>query len=81
MTVREGEVIAQSYSIFCQFISKLAITHASAIKSKEKCDAMVVDCHHSLRLCVDKMKMILSKRFFFFCFRETPTSPWVPFRA
>ena len=83
--------MAQSYSIFCQFRSKLAITHASAIKSKEKCDAVVVDCHHNFRLsgdrshhnfrlCDDRMKMSLSKKKFFF-FRETPTSPWVPFRA
>ena len=27
-----GEVIAQNYNIFCQFRSKLAITHTIAIK-------------------------------------------------
>ena len=43
------EVIAQNYDIFCQFRSKLAITHTIAIKWKEKYDAVVVDCHHSLR--------------------------------
>ena len=37
---------------------------------------MVVDCHHSLGLCGDRMKMSL-----LIFFRETPTSPWVPFRA
>ena len=31
VTVRLGEVIAQNYSIFCQFRSKLAITHTVAI--------------------------------------------------
>ena len=32
----KGEVIAQNDNIFCQFKSKLAITHAIAIKWKEK---------------------------------------------
>ena len=45
MTVRLGEVIAQIYAIFCQFTSKLAITHTIAIKWKEKYDAVVVDHH------------------------------------
>ena len=61
-----------NYGIFCQFRSKLAITHTLAIKWKEKYNALVVDCHH----CGDKMKMSLPKYFL----RETPTSPWVPFR-
>ena len=43
----------QSYSIFCQFRSKLAITYTIAIKWKEKYDAVVVDCHPSLDLCGD----------------------------
>ena len=34
----------QNYGIFCQFRSKLAITHIIAIKLKEKYDAVVVDC-------------------------------------
>ena len=62
-------------AFFFQFRSKLAITHTIAIKWKEKCDAVVVDCHHSLRFCVDQMKMSLPK------IRETPTSPWVRFRV
>ena len=48
----------QNYSIFCQFRSKLAITHNIAIK-KEKYDAVAVDCHHSLHLL---MKMSLPKK-------------------
>ena len=51
----------QNYGIFCQFRCKLAITHIIAIKWKEKYDAVVVDCHHSLCLCGDSMKMILPK--------------------
>ena len=47
----------QSYGIFCQLRSKLAITHTIVIKWKEKYDAVVVDCYHSLRLCSDRMKM------------------------
>ena len=43
----------QNYSIFCQFGSKLAITHTVAIKWKEKYHAVEVDCHHSLCLCGD----------------------------
>ena len=73
MTVRQGEVKAQNHGIFCQFRSKLAIIHTTAIKWKEKYDAMVVDCNHSLSLCGDRMKMILPK--------EIPTSLWVPFKA
>ena len=45
---------------------------------------MAVDCQHSLHLCGDKMKMSVPNIFFFFFFfffRETPTSPWDPFRA
>ena len=38
------------YVIFCKFRSKLAIKHTIAIKCKEKYDAVVVDCHHSLHL-------------------------------
>ena len=75
MTVKEGEVIAQNYGIFCQFRSKLAITYTVAIKWKEKYNAEVVDCHHSLLLSGDRMKTSLSKKNFF------TTSPWVPFRA
>ena len=54
-----------------------------AIKWKEKYDAVVVDCHHSLCLCDNRMRKSLPKIFFLFFnfFRETPTSPWVPFRA
>ena len=48
---RRDNKIGRNYSIFCQFRSKLAITHTIAIKWKEKYDAVVVDCHHSLRLC------------------------------
>ena len=70
----------QNYGIFCQFTSKLAITHTIAIKWKEKHDAVAVDCHHSLHLCDNNLKMSLSKKIVFF-FRETPTSPWVPFRT
>ena len=79
MTVRKREDTAQNYRIFCQFGSKLAITHTIAIKWKEKYHAVVVDCHHSLRLCGDRMIMSLHKKNVFF--RETPTSPWVPFRV
>ena len=42
---------------------------------ERKYDGVVVDC--SLRLCGDRMKRSLPKKFFFF--RETPTSPWVLF--
>ena len=35
--------------------------------------------HHNLCLCGIRMKMSLHKKRFFF--RETPTSPWVPFRV
>ena len=57
--------IAQNYGIFCQFRSKVAITHTIAIKWKEKYDAVVVDCQH----CGDRMKMSLPKKSFFF-FRD-----------
>ena len=52
----------QSYSIFCQFRSTLVLTHTIAIKRKEKYNAEVVDCHCSLRLCGDRMKMSLPKK-------------------
>ena len=78
MTVKQGEVVAQSYNIFCQYRRKLAMTHTTAIKWKEEYDAVVVDCHLSLHLCGNRMKMSLPKKNFF---RETPTSPWVPFRV
>ena len=42
---REKLIIAQNYGIFCQFRSKLAISHTIAIKWKEKNDAVVVDAH------------------------------------
>ena len=58
----------QIHGIFCQFRSKLTITHTIAIKWKEIYDAVVVDCHH----CGNRMKMSLPKKNFFF--RETPTS-------
>ena len=60
----------QNYGNFCQFRSKLAISHIIASKWKEKYNAVVVDCHHSLRLCGDKIKMSLPN--FFFFFRDTP---------
>ena len=61
MTVRSEEVIAQNYAIFCQFGIKLAITHTIAIRWKEKYDALVVNCHHSLGACGgDRLKMILN---------------------
>ena len=72
----------QNYVIFCKFRSELAIAQSIAIKWKEKYDAVVVDCHHSLCLCGDIMKKSLprkKKRNFFFL--ETPTSHWVPYRA
>ena len=47
------EVIAQNYGFFCQFRSKLVISYTTAFKRKEKYDAVVVDCHHSLCLCGD----------------------------
>ena len=45
----------QSYSIFCKLRSTLVLTHTIAIKWKEEYHAVVVDCHHSLRLCGDRM--------------------------
>ena len=38
------------------------ITHTIAINWKERHDAVVVDCHHSLRFCGDRMKMSLPKK-------------------
>ena len=58
----------QNYDIFCQFRSKLAITHTIAIKWKEKYDAVVVDCQHSFRLFGDRMKMSLPKKKVIFLF-------------
>ena len=55
----------QKYRIFCQFRSKLAITHTIAVKWKKKYDAVVVDCHHSLCLCDDRMKISIPKKIFF----------------
>ena len=54
-----------------------------AIKWKEKYDAVVVDCHHSLHLCGgnENESPKKKKKEFFIFFRETPASPWVPFRA
>ena len=43
---------------------EIAITHIIVIKWKEKYDAVVVDCHHSLRLYGDRMKMNLPKIIF-----------------
>ena len=47
---------------------------------------MVEDCHHSLCLYGDRMKLSLPKKTFFFFFGgggggESPTSPWVLFRT
>ena len=56
----------QNYGVFSQLRSKLAITHTFAMKWKEKYDAVVVDCHHSLHLCGDRMKMSITKKKFFF---------------
>ena len=52
----------QNYSIFYQFRIKLVITHTNAIKWKEKHDGVVIDCHHSLRLFGNRMKMSLPKK-------------------
>ena len=49
------------------------MTHTIAIKWKEIYVAVVVDCHHNLHLCGDRMKKSLLKKFFFFW--ETSTSP------
>ena len=49
----------QNYGIFCQFRSKLAITHTIAIRWKEKFDAVVVDCYQTLHLCGDRMKIYI----------------------
>ena len=58
--------MAQNYDIFCQFRSRLAISQAIAIKWKEKYDAVVVDCNHSLRLCgeVTEWKWVSLKKIF-----------------
>ena len=52
----------QNYGIFCQFRSKLAITHTIAIKWKEEYDAVVVDCHLSWQ----NENISLPKKGFFF---------------
>ena len=57
---RSDSQIGRSYSIFCQFRSKLVITHTIVIKWKEK-----YNCHHSLCLCGDRMKKSLPKKNFF----------------
>ena len=64
----------QKYRILCQFRSKLAITHTIGMKRKEKYNAVVVDCHHSLYLCDDRMKISLP-RFFFFFLKGDPLLP------
>ena len=46
--------------------SQLALTHTIAIKWKENYDAVLVDYHHSLCLCGDKMKLSLPKKNNFF---------------
>ena len=69
----------QNYSLFCQFRSKLAIKNAIGIKWKEKYDTVVVDCHHSLCLCGDRMKKSLPKKNFFL--GRLPLLPGSPFRA
>ena len=71
--------MAQNYDIFCPFKSKLAITYTISIKSKDKYDAVVVDCYHSLRLR-GQNEMSLPKKYIYI-FRESSTSPWVPFKA
>ena len=54
---RSDSQIGRSYIAelwpFCQFRSKLAITHPIAIKWKEKLDAVVVDCHHNVCLVTE----------------------------
>ena len=67
--------MAKNYDTFGQFRSKLAITHTIAIKWKENYDAVVVDCHHSLCLCGDRMKMSLPKKRFFFFLGRLPLLP------
>ena len=47
-----GKITA--FSVSLEAYLNLAITHTSAIKWKEKYDAVVVDCHHSLRFCGDR---------------------------
>ena len=64
MTVRKGDVIGQKYDIFCQFRRKLGITHTIAIEWKEKYVAEVVDCHHTLLSCGDRIKKSLHNFFF-----------------
>ena len=46
----------QNYSIFCQFGSKLAITHTIAIRGRGKNNAVVVDCHHRMKMGLPKNK-------------------------
>ena len=72
----------QNYGILCLFRSKLAITHTIAIEWREKYDAIAVDCHQVLYLCVGRMKMSLPKKKIFFFWGgggggggETPNSP------
>ena len=55
------KLYTQNYCIFCQFRSKLAITHTTVFKWKEKYDAVVVDCHHSLRCVVNEWKWVSLK--------------------
>ena len=77
---RSGSQIGRSYSVKLQhFLPAKKQMSTIAIKQKEKYNAVVVDCHHSLCLCSDRMKMSPPKKIYFF--RETPTSSWVPFRA
>ena len=51
-----------NHDIFCQFGSKLAISHTFAIKLMEKYDVVVVDCPHSFGFCDDRMKMSLPEK-------------------
>ena len=52
----------QTNGIFCQFRSKLAITHTVAIKWKEKYYAVVEDCNHTC-ICVVTAKKKTKKNF------------------
>ena len=65
----------QNYGIFCQFRSKLAITHTIAIKWKEKNNAVVVDCHHRMKMSLPKKKKKFKGDSYFF---EGPI--WAKFR-
>ena len=53
------------------------ITHTIAIKWNEKYDAVVVDCHHSLCLCGDRMKKspTVPKKIVFFVGGRLPLLP------